>query len=908
MRKSNLDRETGMNIVHRMTFGLLCKAVRLLLRLRYKVKVKGFDKVLSLKGSYPGILFLPNHPAEIDPVILMSVIGPDFFPRSVVVEHFYYLKWFKKILDFSRVIPIPCLEESAGGWKKKQLTRSLERIQKEIVTGENYIIYPAGKLKHGAKEKIGGASFVHTLVRNNPKIPIALVRITGLWGSSFSTYGKNTSPDFGRTLAKGFKELLKAGLFFLPKRAVTLEFEIAEGLARAEDRLTFNRNLESWYNRYPDEGEEKALLVPYSFWHKKEDVEKEARFVGDESPVEIDPRIESEVITHIASLSKTPKQKIARASYLAFDLGLDSLDLADIQAFLDKRYDVRIDSLKTLEKVSDILKVIAEKNRGTGAEKKQDVKVITGWFESRKRKRLAFSKAGVISEAFLDNCDRMGSLTACADANAGALSYKQCKKIVLILADRFKRLPGEKVGVLLPSSVSTYLSVLALLLAGKVPVMLNWTGGRTGLNHAKKIADFQSTITSKKFLNKLSTEDFGDVEDTFVFLEEVKEELTVVQKLKGLFLSLYPSKALMKRFGACKDPEKPAVVLFTSGTESLPKAVPLYHRHLLSNQKAAFALSGLTEEDSLHGVLPPFHSFGFSLTGLFPLLCGLKVFYAPDPTDGFGMGFDIRDMKLTTICLAPSFIRNLFAVTDPAVLQSLRLIVSGAEKPSPDLPVFVKENLPLADWREGYGITECSPIVSLQPRKGEPKGVGQVLQGLEVCVINPVSLEKLSEGSEGEFCIWGDGVFDGYLNVQSDPFIMIDGKRWYRSGDIGRIDGQKNIYLIDRLKRTIKIGGEMISLAHVEQELLHATKDFFRYTSFELGSGPYLALVATRSEKPELVLFTVIDLSVEEVNRALRESGASRLVKIARTITVPLIPLTGTGKVHYRELEEKLGV
>ena len=899
-----------MGGIHRWTFGVICRCVRVILKVRYKIEVRGLEKVLPLQGSYPGVLFLPNHPAEIDPVILMSILGPYFFPRSVVVEHFYYLKWFKKVLDFSRVVPIPSLEEEAGIWKKKQLAQGMIKIQKEMEAGESYLIYPAGKLKRTGLEKIGGASFVHALLQNHPNIPAILVRTTGLWGSSFSYYGKSKSPDFGTTLAQGFKTLLKGCIFFLPRRKVLVEFEVCENLPLEEDRLTFNRSLESWYNRYPEKGEERVSLVPYSLFKIRcKDPLEDKKAIFEEDAIIVSEKIQSEVFLYLSTVSKIPKEKIQQNSSLAFDLGLDSLDIAEVHAFLDKNYDAGDVPLSSLQKVSDLLRAILEKENNTSLAKQEEQKNIPLFFQRKKRKPLNLSEAKVIPEVFLDSCDRMGSLIACADASSGALSYRQCKRAALILAEKFSLFSGQKVAILLPSSVGAYLSILALLLVGKVPVMLNWTAGRNGLTQAKKLGGFDVTITSKKFLNKIYLEALGDVEETFVFLEDLKEDLSLKIKLKGLLESFFSAKTLMKRLSISKDPSKIAVVLFTSGTESIPKAVPLTHKNLLANQRGALTVSGLLKTDSLHGVLPPFHSFGFSLTGLFPLLSGLKVFYAPDPTNGHGMASDIHKMKLSVICLAPSFMRNLFSSASLEQLHSLRLIISGAEKPSPELPIFVKERLPLAAWREGYGITECSPIVSLQPKSSEPKGVGQLLPGIEICVIDPISLE---EKVEGELCIRGPNVFEGYLDGSSNPFIEIRGKKWYRSGDLGRVDEEGNLYLIDRLKRTVKIGGEMISLGAVEQELLHAAKERMWYTSSQPESptdslvSPSLVVIAILSEKPELILITTLTISVEEVNRALRERGVSRIIKISRVVTLPEIPLMGTGKVNYRELEEKI--
>lgn len=898
--------------MHRFIFSVLCRCVRFLLRLRYKIEVKGLEKVLSLQNSYPGVLFLPNHPAEIDPIILTVILGPYFFPRNVVVEHFYYLKWFKKILDFSRVVPIPSLEEDVGVWKKKQLSQALIKIQKEIEGGENYIIYPSGKLKRGGLEKIGGASFVYTLLQNQPKIPVVLVRTTGLWGSSFSYYGRKKAPDFGKTVADGCKNLLK-GCFFIPKRKVLLELEVYEHLSLQENRLMFNRSLEAWYNRYPNQEEEGVSLVPYSFFRiKSKDPLEDENCSFDDKPIIVSEKIEFEVFSYLSSVSKVPREKINQQMNLSFDLGLDSLDIAEAHAFLDKNYDIGEVSLGSFQKVSDILRVIVEKEKNAGLRNNQKQKQMPRFFQRRKRKPLKISEAEVIPEAFLDSCDRMGSLIACADHTSGAFSYRQSKRAVLILAKEFSRFSEEKVAVLLPSSVGAYFTILALLLAGKVPVMLNWTAGKKALDQAKKTSGFSVTITSKKFLNKIYLEDLGEVEETFVFLEDIKEGISLKNKLTGWIESFLSAKTLMKRLNISKDPSRIAVVLFTSGTESIPKAVPLMHKHLLANQKSALSMSGLQGRDSLHAVLPPFHSFGFSLTGLFPLLSGLKVFYAADPTDGYAMASDIYKMKLNMICLAPSFMRNLFASAKLDQLQRLRLIVSGSEKPPKDLRLFVQEHLSLADWMEGYGITECSPIISLQPRNLGSKGVGRLLSGIEICVIDPVSLKKRPQGEEGELCIRGPSVFEGYLDGSSNPFIEIEEKKWYRSGDFGRLDEEGNLYLIDRIKRTIKIGGEMISLAAVEQELLHAAKEKMWYSlskldsSTDFGASPSLVVMSNLLEKPELILFTTLAVPVEEVNRALRERGLSRIIKISSIFNLPAIPLTGTGKVHYRELEEKI--
>jgi long-chain-fatty-acid--[acyl-carrier-protein] ligase len=290
--------------------------------------------------------------------------------------------------------------------------------------------------------------------------------------------------------------------------------------------------------------------------------------------------------------------------------------------------------------------------------------------------------------------------------------------------------------------------------------------------------------------------------------------------MKGLFLARKSPQALLKTLGLDKKKEDDqAVILFTSGTESLPKAVPLSHKNLLSDIRSAFSLVKFYPDDILYGVLPPFHSFGFSVTGVMPSLLGLKIFYAPDPTDAHGMANDIMHWKPTLFCCAPSFTKVLFRVAEPKMLQSIRLFITGAEKTPPELFDYVKKLGPNKILIEGYGITECGPIVTLDRPEKPPKGVGEPIPGVELCVIDE-SLKILPQGKEGEICIRGPNVFNGYLGKSPNPFIEIQEKKWYRSGDRGHIDSDGALILSGRLKRFIKIGGEMVSLAGLEEELV----------------------------------------------------------------------------------------
>lgn len=295
----------------------------------------------------------------------------------------------------------------------------------------------------------------------------------------------------------------------------------------------------------------------------------------------------------------------------------------------------------------------------------------------------------------------MKNQTACVDAVSGILSYRRLKLGALILADKFREVPGDRIGIMLPSSIGASLAVLAVLLAGKVPVMINWTAGVKALDHALEISNIKAVITSERFLDRLENGELGKIEEIFLFLEHLRATITLKDKLKGLFRSYRSAASLLKTLKLSHiKASDPAVLLFTSGTETLPKGVPLSHANILSNQAAALSCVNLQSNDILYCVLPPFHSFGFSVTGLLPLLAGLRASYAPDPTDSHGMAHDIERWQPTLFCCAPSFIRALFRIADPQKIQSLRLVVSGAEKTPQELFDYVKSTfLPLCCWK-----------------------------------------------------------------------------------------------------------------------------------------------------------------------------------------------------------------
>jgi long-chain-fatty-acid--[acyl-carrier-protein] ligase len=692
--------------------------VQKILSLRYDIKVKGLSRIAQNKlKKESGILFLPNHPAEIDPVILMSILRKNFAPRPLVVEHFYYMSGVHAFMRLVGAFPIPHVETTANQWKVKRVEKAFNTIKQGLQAGENFLIYPSGSLKKEGYEVIGGNSFIHRLIHEYPDVKIVLIRTSGLWGSCFSRALTGEVPNFWKMALSKTKVLCKNWIFFMPRRKLTVEFAIdPEDFPRKGTRLEINKYLENWYNQYEGlEGnivkEEPLKLVSYDrhkevypeITDRKEQSQKKPFF---KQKIDVSESIKIAVLEKIAELAEMPSSTIQEEHHLSNDLGLDSLDAANIYTFLDIEYGVRDLKPETIETVSDVMYVAAAKFKAEEEKETPPPSLKTGWPLEEDRPQVERPDGRTLQEAFLRACERLRSYAACADANSGLLTYKKLKLGTLVLSQKIKDYPGDYVGIMLPSSVGVYLTIFATLLAGKIPVMMNWTAGVRTLEYAVQLLEIKVVISSSKFLNKVDSLDMGDLEQLVVTLEDIKHSMSFRDKLSGLFLSFKKPKQILNKLGLTRTvrEDDPAVVLFTSGTETYPKAVPLSHKNILENQKASLNCIAFAREDVFYGVLPPFHSFGFNVTGIFPILMGIRVYYAPDPTNAKSMAKDAEAWNISVFCCAPSFFKNLFLVATPKQLKSVRLFVTGAEKAPPELFASVAHLGPHHKMIEGYGL------------------------------------------------------------------------------------------------------------------------------------------------------------------------------------------------------------
>ncbi|MDR3623673.1 MAG: AMP-binding protein [Chlamydiales bacterium] len=881
---------------------------KIALLLRYKVEVRGMEALRGMScQERKSIIFLPNHTSELDPAILLTLLNKDFLLTPLVANNMFQVPIIGPILRQIGCLEIPNSDFGGNEYTSLLAKRAIKEITHRLNEGSNLLIYPSGKLKNSGLEDIGGASGVHQILAEALGVKVFLIRTSGLWGSSFSKALTGSSPDLGKTLLSSLKKILKNGIFFLPKRKVLVEIVPAPiDFPRRGSKMELNAYLERWYNAPFDEKGEPLYLVQDYFWSQKAPKIEIKKDKNERTLKDISKSIQEGIINEISRICKRPASGITAGLDLSKDLGMDSLDVIELITFLDDVYSVKNVHPADLVCVLDAMWMASSID--TQEPMDNDLQGVV-WPDEKKRVLPEFAIGNTLQEVFLRSIEGREKDYAVADDVSGPLTYFQVKVAAILLALEIKKLPGEEVGILMPATTAGILLVFATLLAKKTPVMLNWTIGAKNLKEIVNASKIEVILTSHKFLTQAKMMDVEGIDHLFISLEHMRKRFTFTKKIMAWLLAKKKTQSLLREFSIDSSIEnKPAVLLFTSGTESTPKGVPLTHQNILSNQRSAFSCiaSMMSTQDVFYSFLPPFHSFGFVVTGILPFFVGLRVAFMPDPTDSLRLAKGMYRYLASVVCSAPTFLNALLKKATKKELATLKLMVTGAEKAPQSLFDAVKKMDHCVLLLEGYGITECSPILTLTRPDKQDLGVGTPLLGTELLIVDLNTHAPLSVQKEGLILARGPGIFNGYWQKSlPSPFVEVDGKKWYVTGDLGYLTENGSLILSGRLKRFVKMGGEMVNLLSIEETLLHALQDKFVSSSEE--SVP-LALCAKEQEdlRAELVLFVTFPILVNEVNEILRKAQFSSLIKISQIKQIGTMPLLGTGKVNYRELQKGL--
>lgn len=524
-------------------------------------------------------------------------------------------------------------------------------------------------------------------------------------------------------------------------------------------------------------------------------------------------------------------------------------------------------------------------------------------------------KHRLLHRAFISRARRHPRLMAIADGRSGALNYLKTYVGSIVLARKLKHLVGDNqmVGVMVPPSVGGGLTNIALQIMGRIPINLNYTLSPQSMEMCARRCKITHCITAKAFLERIPV----TVPGAPVYLEDIMKSVVPRDRIVALLLAvLCPVRILERMLGAPAGRAETdlATVIFSSGSEGEPKGALLTHANIMKNVEAMLTVYPRKHGDTIMGILPFFHSYGFTGTLWTPLLGDMSVVFHPSPLEPKAIGELIHKYKATFFIATCTFIQSFIKRCAPEELSSLVHVICGAEKLSARVREAFLEKFGVEPV-EGYGATECSPVISVnlpniqygQVNQINTKygSVGRPLPGVSLRVLDVDSAEILGENQPGLLQVKGASVMQGYLEMpEKTAAVLKDG--WYSTGDIARVDDDGFIFITDRLARFSKIAGEMVPHTAVE-EALHAYLGITEQAIAVVGVKD-----AARGERL-VVLHTLDD---DQLKRLLSNMGNVKLPNLWRPRPaafhkIDAIPCLGTGKMDIKavkHLAEQLNV
>ncbi len=512
-----------------------------------------------------------------------------------------------------------------------------------------------------------------------------------------------------------------------------------------------------------------------------------------------------------------------------------------------------------------------------------------------------------LHRSFLRTARRHPFRFAMADARVPQLRFGAALLRTLFLARRLKPLwkDQDKVGILLPPSVGGALVNYAARLLGKVPVNLNYTASAETLASCASQCGLQTVVTSQAFLERVKIEVPGRV----LLLEELAAKPRAGEKLLAFLFTLCPA-GLLERVLGRRQPsslDELATIIFSSGSTGHPKGVPLTEFNIAANIEQMLQVVHLEERDRLLGILPFFHSFGFTVGLWLPAVAGIGVVYHPNPVEAKFIGSLVRQYRATLLVATPTFLQAYVRRCAPEDFGSLQFVLAGAEKLAERVARAFEDRFGIRVL-EGYGCTECAPVVAVNVadfrdagfrQVGGKRGkIGHPLPGVAVRIVDPESGQPVPLGQRGMLLVRGPNIMQGYLGLpEKTAEVLRDG--WYATGDIAFLDEDGFLEITDRLSRFSKIGGEMVPHMKVEEMLQELA-----------GSDePVFAVTGVPDERKGERLVVLHTLPEERLQQCVAKLSAANLPNLWKPdarqfFRIECLPYLGTGKLDLRTVRE----
>lgn len=489
-------------------------------------------------------------------------------------------------------------------------------------------------------------------------------------------------------------------------------------------------------------------------------------------------------------------------------------------------------------------------------------------------------------QAFLDACETQGAKKKIVtDGDGRVFSYGEILRAAFALSSPLRKRtdPRDNIGILLPTGAGAVIALLSIHAAGRTPAMLNFTAGIKNLKAAANTAPLKTVVTARKFIELASLssliEDFSETVD-IIYLEDMREEIGLGGKLKAVLGPIIP-----QLFSPKSSPDETGIILFTSGTEGNPKGVVLSHANILANIEQIEEHVKLEEGDKFFNPLPTFHCYGLTAGTLWPIFSGYPVVLHPSPLQTKTIAERIAKTRSTVLFATDTFLQQYMRASVGDGLNSLRIAVCGAERVREETRKVAEDRFAF-EVLEGYGVTECAPVLAAnQPGDIRAGTIGKMLPGIETR-LDPV------EGLEDAGRLWvrGPNIMKGYISPDKPGEVMPLVEGWHDTGDVVSVDGEGYYVIRGRVKRFAKIGGEMVSLTVVENCASAVWPDHTHAAAIvpDPKKGEQIILI-TNHPKPKR----------EELLRWSQTHGVPKIAVPKKIMSVDSLPVLGTGKLDY---------
>ena len=493
-------------------------------------------------------------------------------------------------------------------------------------------------------------------------------------------------------------------------------------------------------------------------------------------------------------------------------------------------------------------------------------------------------------EQFIRTAKRHENKLAIVDRATGQrVTYRDALLRSLILSNKVRRYAPGMIGVMIPTSGGAIYAMIAALMSGRTPVMINYsTGAAQNCEMAQRRLAFRTIITSRALLEKIKC----PLLDGMVCIEDLAAGVTTVDKLGGLLRSKMSADRICRHVHLGTEDER-AVILFTSGSERDPKAVPLSHRNIEANIEGMHKVLEFGPVDIILGNLPLFHVFGLTVTAWLPLTNAMTVVTSPNPLEFRAISAAVREERVTMMVGTPAFLAGYLQKSDPGDFATVRLLITGADKCPESLRAGYLERHGKV-LLEGYGTTETSPVISVNtPVDNRPGSVGKALPNVEVRMEHYETGELCRVNEIGKILVKGDSVMSAYFDdFEATAQHLHHG--WYDTGDMGYRDEDGYLWHVGRLGRFLKIGGEMVSLVQVEDVLQRALPEAVECGVVEVPD-------AVRGARIVAAVTAAVD---EKAATAKLAESLPRIALPRQFVVLPSLPKVPSGKVDYRALTE----